>query len=183
MHLVVMFILICIIAIAFAIVFKYRIEQTLSIACFALTAILYAFGLFGILAYGVYACFAACLGALAFIVRGVVKGSVEKKFITRSVLTPGFAVFCVFYVIMCFLHRNRTLNGWDEFSHWGLVVKNMHLLDALGNHPHATTLLTGYPPGVSLFHYLWMKICGYSESNFYISMNVLAFSLLRPAAS
>jgi len=72
------------------------------------------------------------------------------------------------------------LSAWDEFSHWGRVVKNMYFFDALGNHPDSTSLFRGYPPSTALFHYFWMKMGEFSEPNLYRSMGVLGFSLLLP---
>ena len=63
----------------------------------------------------------------------------------------------------------------------GLVVKNMHIFDALCNCPESTTIFKGYPPATALFEYFWIKISrGYAEGNLYRAMNILYFSLMLP---
>lgn len=180
MNLMIMFLILFTVSAALAYLFKYRFEQTIAITCFALILILYLFGLAGIMSAGVYAAVALSLGAITILIYAAAKGRIKKDFFINNIFTPGFLVFLCFYIIMCYLQRNRFLEGTDEFSHWGLVVKNMYFFDTFGNHPEATTIFTGYPPASSLFQYLWMKICGFAEANFFRSMNVLCFSSVLP---
>ncbi|MCL2819420.1 MAG: hypothetical protein FWD38_01090 [Oscillospiraceae bacterium] len=176
MDLFIIFLVLSVISSALAQLLKYRFEQTIAITCFSIIVILYVFGLFRIMLFGYYFILAVSVVALGVCVWNIY----IKKFILNNIFTPGFVVFCLLYVFFCYVHRDRILIYWDEFSHWGLVVKNMYMLDAFGNHPYATTAFRGYPPGSALFHYFWMKVSGYNESNFYISMGVLGSSLLLP---
>ena len=180
MYLLIIFFILFLISTALAYLMKYKFEQTLAITCLATIVILYIFGLAGIMIAGVYAIYVLSAAALGLCVWGLVKGTFTKEFLLNNVFTPGFAVFCVFYIFVWLVHRDRMLIYWDEFTHWGLVVKNMYAFDAFGNHPDATTLFRGYPPASSLFHYLWMKIGGYSEPNYFRSMGVLYIALLLP---
>ncbi|MCB2293970.1 hypothetical protein LGK95_10610 [Clostridium algoriphilum] len=103
-----------------------------------------------------------------------------KRFI-RNILTPGFVMFILFFVVAWWAQRGRMLISWDEFTHWGLVVKNMQIFDALSNHPASTTVFKGYPPATALFEYFWIKVSkGYAEGNLYRAMNILYFSLMLP---
>lgn len=180
MYLFFIFLILFVISAALTYLMKYRFEQTIAITCFAMIFVLYLFGVFGFMIVGVYTIIAASVCALIFFVWGIVKGFIKKDYIISNVLTPGFVVFCLFYVFLCAVHRDRVLINWDEFSHWGTVVRNMYSFDAFGNHPYATTLFQGYPPASALFHYFWMKITGYSEANFFISMGILYVSLFLP---
>ena len=73
------------------------------------------------------------------------------------------------------------LINWDEFTHWGLCVKNMFIFDALANHPDATSIFKNYPPASALFQYLWGKLSGnFIEGNLYRAINLFYFVLIIP---
>ena len=180
MYLLLIFFILFIISAALAFLLKYRFEQTVAVTCFGIIFVLYLLGLAGIMSTGFY--FIIAVSALAFglLVFNVFKGSINKNFLLNNVFTPGFAVFCIFFGFICYVHSGRILTFWDEFSHWGLVVKNMYIFDAFGNHPDATTLFRGYPPSTALFQYFWMQPGGYQEANLYRALGVFSFSLLLP---
>lgn len=183
-YLALVFLMLFFISAALAWLLKYKFEQALAIACLAMIAILYLAGLAEALLAGVYVIVLASIAALGLFVfvcaRRGGKGLLKKDYLLNHIFTPGFFVFCIFYIFICFVHRGRMLTLWDEFVHWGLVVKNMSFFNAFGNHPEATTVFRGYPPATALFQYFWAKICGYSEPNLFRSMNVLCFALVLP---
>lgn len=179
--LVVIYLLLVSASIALAYLMKYRFEQAIPVACLAMIAILYMCGLAKILVLGVYIIIALGIAATVFLITIAFKRSVKRSYWFDKVFTPGFAVFSLFYILICWMHRGRLLNEWMEFSHWGLVVKNMYIFDAFGNIPEATTMYRGYPPASSLFQYLWAKVYGvFQEPNLYRSMNILILSLVIP---
>ncbi|MCL2661754.1 MAG: hypothetical protein FWE83_00285 [Oscillospiraceae bacterium] len=180
MYLAVIFLILFIISVALALLLKYRFEQTLAITCFGTIFLFYLLGLAGIMSAGIYVVIAACVIALGLCAWGIVKGSVNKDFLLGRIFTPGFVVFCVFYIFICYVHTGRILSFWDEFSHWGLVVKNMYVFDAFGNHPDATTLFRGYPPSTALFQYFWMQFNEFYEPDLYRAFGVLSFSFVLP---
>jgi len=140
--------------------------------------ILYLFGILGLLGIGIYAVISIGLICIPFCGYSIYR---NKQNFIASILTPGFAIFIIFFVLSWWAQRGRLLTNWDEFSHWGTVVKNMYIFDALGTHPDATTIFKGYPPATALFQYLWVKLHGtFSEDNLYTSMNILYFSLMIP---
>lgn len=166
---------------ALAYLMKYKFEQTISVVCLSMIAIMYICGLSNILAIGIYIFVALCIASGVFLVVSNYKNLIIRRFMFNNVFTPGFVVFSLFYFLICWMHRGRLLNEWMEFSHWGLVVKNMYIFNGFGNIPEATTLYRGYPPAVSLFQYLWAKVYGvFQEPNLYRSLNVLIISLLMP---
>jgi len=180
MDIILTFLFLLVISTALTFLLKYRFEQTIAITCFAVIITLYVFGLAGIMIAGFYAVIAASIVALGICIWGMVKGYKEKTNPLKDILTPGFAVFILISLFIFYVNRNRMMSLWDEFSHWGVVVKNMFVFDAFGNHPDATTTFRGYPPATALFHYFWMKIGGFSEPKLYMSMGLLGVSLLLP---
>lgn len=158
--------------------FNKRIEETLSMWIFVIILILYLFAMVGLLEIGVYTVTTIGLISTIFCFYNIYR---NRKIFIENVLTPGFVIFTILFIIAWWAQRGRMLTSWDEFSHWGTVVKNMYIFDTLGNHPEATTTFRGYPPATALFEYFWVKLSGYfSEGNLYRAMNILYFSLMMP---
>ena len=178
MYLIIIFLLLCSGAILLSILFNKRIEITLPLWFFIIIIILYLFGLFNNLTIGVYVIEAIALVALIFSLYLFLK---RKKSILKNIITPGFLVFILFFVLVWWAHRGRMLINWDEFTHWGLCVKNMFIFDALANHPDATSIFKNYPPASALFQYLWGKLSGnFIEGNLYRAINLFYFVLIIP---
>lgn len=71
--------------------------------------------------------------------------------------------------------QNSAFVSWDEFSHWGLVAKDIFLRDSL---PVAggPILFASYPPGVPLFQYFFVKAGGFSEGLIYTATSVFVIA-------
>lgn len=54
--------------------------------------------------------------------------------------------------------------GWDEFSHWALSAKVMYAEDQLVTRD-SVIAFKAYPPGGSVFQYIWTRCFGFSEGN------------------
>ncbi len=155
-----------------------KIEETFSLWIFIIIFVLYLFGLLGLLKIGVYIVVTIAIVCMLFFLYTIYSNRLMVK---KFFLTPSFVIFILFFVLAWWAQRGRMFTSWDEFSHWGTVVKNMYIFDALGNHPEATTTFRGYPPSTALFEYFWVKLSGnFSEGNLYRSMNILYFSLMLP---
>lgn len=165
-------------AAAMAVFCKRKIEQTVAMACFVCILILYMSGLLGWLSAGVYGCIGLSVLSLLYLIWRVVQ---DRTSLFRYLLTPGLLACGLLGIWIWLAHQNRLLSAWDEFSHWGVVVKNMVHFDSFGNHPDATTYFKGYPPATALFQYLWCKLYGRFQDAYLIrATNLLSFSLLLP---
>lgn len=169
------------IALLFASLFQRRIEQTLAPAIFAVTAVLYFFGLAGALYSGVLFVYGSAAVGLLFTVLHFFK---KRASFRELALTPGLAVFGAWLAICIFLSIGRVVSQWDALTHWGLVVKNMYYCDAFGNVAGAGSAFAEYPPAVGLFEYFLVRSAPvFSEPAVYIAHNVLLLSLLAPVLS
>ena len=76
-------------------------------------------------------------------------------------LIKGFPAFFYVFLFAFFLSwyfaQGKTFTGWDEFSHWGLVIKTMVLTDALPT-PTSSVYLLSYPVGTGLFQYYVTRV-------------------------
>lgn len=65
---------------------------------------------------------------------------------------------------------------YDNFSHWGLVVKNMLITDAIPNASSAIIDFKTYPLGSSSFVYYFCRIVGNSEGIMLIGQALIIFA-------
>lgn len=160
-----------------SVVFKRKIEEFFAVSVIVISLLLYIGGLFGSLSIGFYVVVALAVlsvPALAFLL-------VKRRQSWKLLATPGLLAFLLLLFIVWNGHRGRLFSRWDEFSHWGLVIKNMFSLDQLGNAEQATTYFKGYPPLSSLFSYFWTKLSGaFHETDAFRSSNMFLLCCLLP---
>jgi hypothetical protein len=98
-------------------------------------------------------------------------------------LQYGCLLYAGAFAFTLLVHYGRTFQGWDEFSHWGFIVKHFHTVDALGTikHPNYDISFPAYFPGTSLFQYFFSRFSGqFTEWYLYIAMNIMYFSSAMP---
>lgn len=161
---------------ALSCLFKKRFEITLTPSIFLSILILYLQGLATRnLLYGVYICIALAFVAFLFLIVYTKKHLEEFK---AFCLTPGVLIYFILFAWLWYINRYRLFSSWDEFSHWGLVVKNMDLFNAFGNYKYSTVAFRGYPPAMALWQYFIGKLYGYyAEGHVYSAMGWLLISL------
>jgi hypothetical protein len=73
------------------------------------------------------------------------------------------------------------LSSWDEFSHWGTIVKATYLYDAVGPYNPVELGFRSYPPSLSLFEYFVTKLGGpWLEGNIFWAYQLIIWSLFTP---
>lgn len=97
--------------------------------------------------------------------------------------TSGFVVFLTIYVAVFIYDLARGFSVWDEFSHWGVMVKEMLRLDKFYS-VDASNLMVhkDYPPIMQLFEVFWVKLCGggYKEACLNRALHTFELSLFVP---
>ncbi|MBC8531401.1 hypothetical protein [Gehongia tenuis] len=162
--------------------FKRKFEILLAPSIFLIILILYIFGLFNCLHYGFYFIFLILIFGLGASIFALARKKININ--GQNMITPGFFVFLIFVIIIFFGTRGRMLYWWDEFSHWGLVVKNMYINDTFGSLSQATTQFKAYPPAASLFQYFFTKFNGtLIECQMFRAMDIMLVSLVMPVFS
>jgi len=137
-----------------------------------ITCILYFSGLAGLLLYASYAVFV--LGLVLFIwflaagKRGLLF-QLKALNLLNTVFLLGFGVIFASLITTRYMH-------YDNFSHWGLVVKYMLLTDAFPNAASAIIDFKTYPLGSSTFLYYVCKIAGSSEGVMLVAQASLIFA-------
>ena len=168
--------------------------ETFAPVCCGYILLLYVFGLFGVLAAGVAACIAVAAACGIWLLWRFVRAWAAGRrlppscpegcgALLRRLATPWLGALALLYLWAFLAQRGRMYGAADEFSHWGLVVKNMCVLDAFGTAAQSTVIFRGYPPGAALFEYLLCKLGGgYEEGYALRGMALLQFGFLLPLA-
>lgn len=116
-----------------------------------------------------------CTGLLLFAVS--IYLVLMKKLKLKELFVPSILFFIISSIYFTILLKGVILLHYDNFSHWGLIVKEMFRINNL---PDNTTLITfrNYPPGSAVFIYFIGKIIGYSESHALMGQAYLISSCL-----
>lgn len=148
-----------VIASAQAVLLRRELSETVFLAAVAVTGILYCFALLnfkGCLRLGVL--FVAALGALClvFLIYIFFK---RKQSLADARLADGCLIYLLFLALSLALNAGRTYREWDEFSHWGVIVKHFFAADALGTVrlPEYAVMAPSYYPGTSIFQYFFSR--------------------------
>lgn len=102
----------------------------------------------------------------------------HKEKISTIELKKGLIAFTLFLLLSLFLNYGRLFTHFDEFTHWGLVLKNMYHFDAVSTYESINIYFKSYVPATSLFQYFWIRPFGvFIEYAGYIGFNMFFFSL------
>ncbi|MEG0878222.1 MAG: hypothetical protein RSF00_06040 [Oscillospiraceae bacterium] len=143
-------------------------------------SIIYFFlvGCLGFLQIGGYVYFAISAAACVYLV------ATNKKEQWKSLLTPGFILFCLLCVtcLVVFAIRKPILYEWDEYSFWGTAAK----LTKDNNMLHAAVKF-GWPwaatqkPGLPILSYIFNFFGEFAEWRLYFAYDTLLFAVAAAA--
>ncbi|MCI9191625.1 MAG: hypothetical protein HFH84_18990 [Lachnospiraceae bacterium] len=106
----------------------------------------------------------------------------KEKFVARF-FSPGFFVFIVLTVLIIFIDYNRQITYWDEYSHWGMMTKELLRLDTFYSDKTISRLLVHweYPPFAPLFQMFWCSLSGgFTEMGCFIATHIFSIALIVP---
>lgn len=119
---------------------------------------------------------------VAFIVVLIKRGREKKeKEILNNIFTPGFLIYALLFTFNVFITQNRLFEDYDEFSHWGLVAKNMFEYGTYGVNPESVVVYNDYPPFTATFQYLFLGVGRiFREDVVIMAQNTLYLSIIIP---
>lgn len=155
--------------------FKLKEYFSLPIVTAMLGVVMFLAGILNILKIASILILAVSIGYLIY--------SIIKKEITLSTLKDFFTnpqniIIIIVFVYISILGSQMHLTRYDNFSHWGLIVKNMFINDALPNFDDLTIMFKGYQPGSASYIYYFGLLCGKTESSMIIANNYIVFSFI-----
>ena len=99
--------------------------------------------------------------------------------ILKSIYLPSSFAFFLLAAISFLKSKDWVLYQWDEFSHWGHVVRIMYEYGALGPGTPTEYTAEDNPPALSLFQYLVIDTSsGWSEGLLFWSLHLIAISII-----
>ena len=85
------------------------------------------------------------------------------EFFKRNEQMKGYykdlLLILIIYIIIIIIFKNFKFNVWDDFTHWGLTVKNMVIFNKLPNGPESTIFFKTYPPITGILQYSFNYYC------------------------
>ena len=156
-----------------------RFELLFPLTNLLVIAVLYTFGLMGILyCGGILLLITAAALLCAVAVLSVKRRSTSFLEIFKEPSVIIFLTFAAFQYVALFFMR---VVGWDELTQWGLVVKNMFYSRDFGGGAAATTMFKGYPVGTSLYLYFF-EMFGelFRPAYLFMAMNLMNIGFLLP---
>ncbi len=138
-------------------IFGKRAESVLPLSFFAIVFLLYGCGLFGFLEQGVYGVLALSVVLYGWSLAAVWRKRAFRAF-ANNLFTPGFFVYALLFVAVWYSNRGKLLHFYDEFTHWGDVVKVMCQFNDFATHPGSGSMFATYPPAMALLQYFSQKV-------------------------
>lgn len=166
--------------------FKKHFEEVLPITCMSISAILFIFGMLGILKAGFWFVLITLLTLTAISIPYIF---IRKRFgaFSKSFFTPAFFVFAILFLVICICNKGKLAIHNDEFSHWVDSVKAMFLLDDFATNENSHSLFKSYPPAMTLFQYFFQRVnCtllnnnAFVEEKVYVAYQVFCLSMILP---
>lgn len=138
----------------------------------ALAVLMYFAGLAGVLPYAAYALFG---GGIALLIALIINKKIRQAYGTVSLTAINLAFVLVFGAIVASLINTYFIH-YDNFSHWGVVVKYMLVTDRIPDAASAIIDFKSYPLGSSSFLYYVGRIVGNGEGVMLVGQSMLLFA-------
>lgn len=178
MEYILTFLVIYINSIALTIKLKNKIESNIPRTIIGIILIVYIFGLFDKLRYGVISISIFTVFMAIFIIYKIIKNRKEIN-IKERIITPGLVVYVLLGILYIIFNKGIVFIEYDEFSHWGLIVKNMYEFGDFGT--KSIIQYNEYPPFIGIFQYILLFFKkSYSEDTIIIGLNILYLSFIIP---
>ncbi len=157
-------------------------EEVVGLSLICVVAVLYAVGWIEQLELGVWIVFA--LAAIALLL--AVFLYLKKGHDISSLLSPGLFVWGIIFLLILVGTHGAWLARADEYTHWGLAVKDMFFYDSFGKHFNTTVKLPRYMPFSTLIEYFFVYTNGmFAEDIVYVGFLTSLLSVMvlvcRPA--
>ena len=167
------------------IIFDKKFEKVLPITLLSVGLVLYISGLvFQTFNIGIAICLIYALYSIIYVLKNKDEGKKISK-VANNVLSYGLVMFVTIYCLVFVFDLNRFLIAHDDFSHWGMMVKEMLRLDKFYSVPESNLMVhKDYPPFISLYEMFWIRLTNvYSEATLVKSMHILELSMIIPLIS
>ena len=157
----------------YAALFYIYTKRSVSVSIFfsisSIIVVLFLFGMLDVLKLATYILFYGGIIILFYM------GFVFKNRLYVAVKSVPFVVYTISSLVYLYLMKDSQLFFWDEYSHWGVFIKEMYFFDKFYDASSGAANLM-YPPGISIWDYFLVKPTGYSEGGLYFAYFLILFS-------
>ena len=102
-----------------------------------------------------------------------------RSFFAKCSYAPSTVAFVSLSLISLYKSKDWVLSLWDEFTHWGLVVKAMFEYAALGPATPVEMVAEKNPPGIPLFQYFVMDFsAGWREGLLFWGTHLIVIAII-----
>jgi hypothetical protein len=176
MELIAVVAVIFLVAVLLAWVTKITLAYLFAPAIFFIVGWEFIFGLFGYLNLGMES-LVLSVGVILLVL--LVKSSAFRSHLLSSSYAPSTIAFVSLSLISLYKSKDWVLSLWDEFTHWGLVVKAMFEYAALGPATPVDFMVPAYPPGIPLFQYFVMDFsAGWREGLLFWGTHLIVIAII-----
>ena len=155
---------------------KINIAYLFAPSIFFITLWQFIFGLSGFLNLGMEALVLfACSTTLVLLIKSVQ----FRTAILRNLFLPSTVAFSLLATISYLKSKDWLLYQWDEFTHWGHVVRIMYEYGSLAPETPTDYTAESYPPALSLFQYFVIDFSSsWREGLIYWSLHLIAIAII-----
>ena len=118
------------------------------------------------------------VSSICYILNMLIKKKINLKTVANDLKNPKNIICTLIFTYITIIGLNMHLTHYDNFSHWGLIVKSIFLNNRLPNFENDYILFKGYQPGSACFIYFFGLLAGKTEISMIIAHNYLIFSYL-----
>lgn len=174
MGLLIAIVVIILLSISISFISKKKFEYILPLIAASISLVLYIFSYFGVRPIGTVMILLALVVLTGYSIYKKIKSHDSLKSVLVS---PGILYMVIMVVLTCIIIHGFAFDIWDEFSHWGLILKNLFISNSFGNLDDSTTYFKSYPQGISLFVSFFNNFSNsFSEPNALCGMLILSYS-------
>ena len=120
------------------------------------------------------------ISSIIYLIYSLHKEKPTLKDLKKNIIKPSVYIPIIIFIYITIIGMNMHLTHYDNFSHWGLIIKNILLDGALPNFEDTMIMFKGYQPGSACFIYLYGLLAGNKEGTMIIAQNYLIFAYLTP---
>ncbi|MCK5128900.1 MAG: hypothetical protein KAQ68_03530 [Clostridiales bacterium] len=150
------FCILIVLSLFFKLYIKFKMEEALFASMGMIIAVLTVFGIFGVMHIGQYFLYLLAFTSLLFTISYLIK--VKWKIDVAEIITPGFVIISLSFIMYMIMTKGNILYIWDEASLYGTAAHSMDVTNTISN-----------GGSVTVFTYFFTELIGYSEHTLLVS--------------
>ena len=159
-----------------------NIEKVIPCTIFFIILTIYIFGLLNLLKFGVFILYISFIIIFLLFLIEIIKKKLDFFSTFKIIFKPSILIWLLGIFFIYFYYKEKLIVSWDEFTHWGDVVKMMYYNNIYNTNAASLSSARAYPPTMSIFQYFVqnLSLYGFKEQYLYCAYHVFTISLILP---